>query len=711
MCNINRTQLEEIYKSYDFEIDKTYEDIAVFVYKKGRYFGADIIPLNNKSDTQTHADEIKNKYSEVGYATTLKKVSCIEDAEIELFKSFFSYESSIERLRKKYADFTKKQTQNLLGSQYQYITCPFEIYESSKEESRDFVSLVKEVILNDNKPHLLIIEAAAGYGKTSTVFELLNSLVSDTQINKIPIVTELARNRGATSFKYVLLDEIDTEFQTLNSSLVIKEIKKGRIPVIIDGFDELITKISLETDMSTLEEVEPMLNTISNLLEECAKIILTTRKTAIFNGSEFEKWKEQCKNEFSVTRISIKEPSIKDWLGNQKYDILEKNNVKIDAISNPVILSYLKSITIEEFESQAAQSDNLVLQYFKRMLEREKERQNLLMSFESQLEVFRNVVKLLIELDTATESKEFFKEIIKEQNFKLLENVRTYYSEKPTIDNLVDRLATHALLDRKGRDGNQIGFINDFVFGTFIGEIINSLSDDELKNGYLDNMSPYMIELAVTAFRVQNSKFKSDLWCKLMIYESKFLPYTIFNYDIILKNILTRNYLDLDIKEWSFFYIEFDNYTIKNTVFINCHFKLCSFNAEIFEGVSFINCVFEDCKCINSSGYLDTYYEDVNILNCIEKGCNILIETEVYDEAESGITELQENILNLMWSFSHIKKHLISSVIRKIEGVSPRKISMSLTDLETKKYISLRGNNIEFNVNKMPEIKKILGKG
>ena len=80
---------------------------------------------------------------------------------------------------------------------------------------------------------------------------------------------------------------------------MIKEIKKGRIPVIIDGFDELLTKISLESDISTLEEVEPMLNTISNLLENKAKIILTTRKTAIFNGSEFERWREKCENIFS----------------------------------------------------------------------------------------------------------------------------------------------------------------------------------------------------------------------------------------------------------------------------------------------------------------------------------------------------------------------------------------------------------------------------
>ena len=54
--------------------------------------------------------------------------------------------------------------------------------------------------------------------------------------------TELARNRSANIFKYILLDEINIEYPTLNLELVTKEIKNGRIPLIIDGFDELIIK-------------------------------------------------------------------------------------------------------------------------------------------------------------------------------------------------------------------------------------------------------------------------------------------------------------------------------------------------------------------------------------------------------------------------------------------------------------------------------------
>lgn len=703
---MDRKELENIYKSYGFEVDNSIENIAVFLYKKGRYFGADIIPLNSEEDTLKKAEEIKNTYSELGYAATLRIVNCIEDARVELFKSFFSYDSTIERLKKKYSDFTKKQTQNLLGHTYQYIECPFEIYEE-QDVQNNFLSIIKGAVLEEDKPHLIIIEAAAGYGKTSTAFELLNLLISDEQISKIPIITELSRNRGAKIFRYILLDEIDNEFQTLNSELVIKEIKEGRIPVIIDGFDELLSKINLESDISTLEEVEPMLNTIGGLLEDNAKVILTTRKTAIFNGAEFEKWKIQWKDKFEVTRISIKEPRIWDWLGDDKVNLLDEKNIQISAIANPVILAYLKSLTYQEFETQIIDNENLVNQYFKRMLEREKDRQNLFMTVEDQYEVFKNVVALLIELDISSESKEFFKEIIKDQNLKLLEIVRTYYPERPTIDSLVDSLATHALLDRKGRYLNQIGFINDFIFGIFIGDIINERPLEEMEKAF----SSYMVELGVTAYKVQSSLKRNNLWDHLNVIQHQFTPYTIFNFDIILKRSLVRDYADLDIKELTFHNIEFTEFTIKNTVFTNCVFKNCAFDTEIFEGVSFINCIFE--KCITLDGYLDKYYDGATAINCSEKKCNILIGTDSYIEENDStqIEELQTNILNFLWNFEHIKKHQLSSVIKKIDGLSHRKIAVALNELETQKYITIKGNSLEFNLNKIADIKKILGKG
>ena len=83
------------------------------------------------------------------------------------------------------------------------------------------------------------MEAAAGYGKTCTVYEIINSLLSSEKV-QVPLFVELSKNRNARLFRYVLQDEIDKKFTQLSSAVVIREIKTGRIPLIIDGFDELI---------------------------------------------------------------------------------------------------------------------------------------------------------------------------------------------------------------------------------------------------------------------------------------------------------------------------------------------------------------------------------------------------------------------------------------------------------------------------------------
>lgn len=128
---------------------------------------------------------------------------------------------------------------------------------------------------------LLIIEAAAGFGKTCTAYEILNRYTENNS-DKLPFFTELARNREARVFKHILLNEIDEQLPSgIKQNVVIDQITKGRIPLIIDGFDELISKDSKK------EDVESMISTIVDLLKGEAKIIITSRKTAIFNSEEF----------------------------------------------------------------------------------------------------------------------------------------------------------------------------------------------------------------------------------------------------------------------------------------------------------------------------------------------------------------------------------------------------------------------------------------
>lgn len=701
-------KIEKIYKNYGFEVKKEHEDIITFLYKKGRYFGVDIVSLNDHAKNNEEIEILKEKYSQLGYAVNVKLFNIVNELEIELFKSFFSYDSNRNRLKKKYSDFENKQIKNLLGNKYEYIESQFEIYDGNFNDNKSGLIETVEQIFKRKETQLVIIEAAAGYGKTCAAFEILKKLTDQTEEIISPMFTELSKNRGAKIFRYILLDEIDIEYPTLNSELVIHEIKTGKIPLIIDGFDELLDKVNVSNvEMSNaFEEIETMLDTIGNLLENNAKIILTTRKTAVFSGLEFDKWYQKWNNKFRVTRLSIKEPRIKDWLGLERFSIVKENNIPIQYVANPVILTYLKNIKLEDFYIQIENPELLVTNYFDKMLERERERQNLIITVEKQYEIFKNVARMLLEFDITVESKEFFKEIIKDQNSKLLEYTRLLYTgqNKPTLENLVDTLATHALLDRKGRDESQIGFINDFVLGIFIGEIICESSIDKIERDY----SYYMLDLACTAYKVQNKKNKATLWEKVDNVKHKLQPISVFNYDISLREQLVRDYTDLTIYDFTFFNIEFNNYVINNTVFLNCYFKGCYFNLDSFKGVSFVDCTFDSCK-VSNNVYLDSSKEISEIKSKL-KDCQI-IENYTYHITEEAkvFNELEQNILKLIWEISGNKSHHIIRLLHSFEKSQHKQVYRSLSELETKEFIQIRGNHINFNINKITIIKNELG--
>lgn len=704
----NIEKIISIYKNYGFEVNTEEPGILSFLYKKGRYFGVDLIPLNKTEETEEKLKITQKKFSKLHYAVKTRELKAAYELEDELFKSFFSFASTLKRLKKKYHEFHKKQTKNLLGNEYEYIEGPYELYDG---ENNTNTTLLKKVNLTLSKdtPQLIIIEAAAGYGKTCAAYEILNRMTNNDNELITPLFTELSKNRGAKIFRYILLDEIDLEFPTLNSDLVIHEIKNGRIPLIIDGFDELLDKVNISNmeEADAFEEIETMLNTIGNLLERNSKVILTTRKTAIFSGLEFDRWCHKWDNKFEITRLSLKEPRLKDWLGIERFDKIKEENIPIQYIANPVILSYLKNISTDEFDLQIKNPDLLIKQYFDRMLEREMERQNLIITVEKQYEIFKNVAKMLLEFDVTVESKDFFKEIIQDQNTKLLEYTRSLYSgyEKPTLENLVDTLATHALLDRKGRNESQIGFINDFVLGILIGEIICETPISKIEKDY----SFYMLDLACTAYKVQNVKNKSSLWEKVNQVSHKLQPSSIFNYDITLKEQLTRNYSGLTLYDSTYYNITFKDYSIKETAFLNCYFKNCYFDSSIFKGVSFIDCTFDACGVINEE-FIDSS-RNVSTVKCIMKDCHI-IEHYNYPppEEEHIFNVLELKILDKIFSISTTKSHHIINVIRSFEKNQQKEITRSLESLEKRNFILIRGNHINFNINKISTIKSELGR-
>jgi hypothetical protein len=703
---LDKNALERLYTSYGFEVvESKNENISIFVYKKSRYFGVDIVPLLIGDEIAGVTNQIKDEYSKSGYAVNVKWIKTIDDAEIELFKSFFNFDTSSLRIEKKYKDFTKKQQLGLIGNPYQYVESPFELHNHQDDEKMLFEIIDKR--LSSGRPELIIIEAAAGYGKTCTAFEILSKIVSK-QINQLPIFTELSRNRSANIFRYILLDEIDLEFPSLSSSLVIKEIKNGRIPLIIDGFDELLEKVDSEVIVdNSFEDVESMLDTIGNLLDHKAKIILTTRKTAIFTGLEFEAWLNKWADKFDLTRIALKEPRIKDWIGDERYVIVKEKNVPIQNLANPVLLTFLKHQSIDAFRELTDNPDKLIVEFFDKMLTREMERQDLIMSVDNQIKLFKNVARNLLELDSTVEEKEFFKMIILEDNKKLLEETRNLYpsANKRTIDNLLDTLSTHALLDRKGRDQNQIGFLNDFVFGTFIGEILIECSEELDTKRY----SNYMIEMAITAYRVQNLTRKDQLWNKVQAIVSRFNSESIFLIDMYLKEILVRDYEGMTLTDNSFFNVKFVEHKLSSTVFLNCYFKNCDFDSCVLQGVTFIGCTFSNCT-VKDDLLLDKDNE-ITTIKCVQEKCAILLQRDspLYSKENSPVTELERSILQKLWDISHTKGHHISKLVKSFDRSQTKKVNKSLKSLEEAGFLEIRGIHIYFAINKTADIKKIIG--
>jgi len=701
---INYEQLEKLYTSYGFQVSKESSDVPVFLYEKGRYFGVDIIVLKDEPETIEISEKIKNKYSKAGYAVNLKKVRSNNEAEIELFKSFFAFESSLERLRKKYTEFQKRQTQSLFHK-YEYVESSFEI-QNLPEHTANIFSVIDKRFKSNNS-ELIIIEAAAGYGKTCTAFEVLRN-VTEYPGSQIPMFTELSRNRSANIFKYILLDEINIEYPTLNLELVTKEIKNGRIPLIIDGFDELLIKtdMTLETG-DVFGEVESMLDTIGNLLEHKTKIILTTRRTAIFSGIEFENWMLKWNDRFVTTRITIGEPQIQDWLGENKYQLVRDRAVPIEYLANPVLLNFLKSMSFQDFQPLMESPDQLINHYFEQMLEREKERQHLIMPVKTQLEVFRNVTRMLIEFDVAVEEKEFFRQIILDENKRQLEFVRSLYpaTEKPSLEALVDTLSNHALLDRKGRDQTQVGFINDFVFGIFIGQVISQFATDKLEN----DVSNYMVELAVTAYRVQNSTEKARLWEKLIPLLHKFSQSAIFSFDVYLKGQLQRAFKEISIYDMVLFNVDFTTFEISSSAFITCHFRSCRFSSAKLNNTSFIECHFDACTVVENE-YVDTH-NGVTAIKCVQTGCSILIEESIstYNNKPELVSEFERAVLDRIWKISNTKAHHIATITESFGIENKRKVDSTLKTLQEKNYININGRYIHFEMNHIHIVKEILG--
>lgn len=693
-------ELDELYIRYGYE-PRQNRATKVYLFTKSIYNGADIV----KTGTDGEAEELKKQYADLGYAVKVREFGNINDAEDILFKDFFKAEGVTQNLKRRYETFVGKLMNNLPENErYQYIRSSYEYtnYKLDQDDSKTFsisadddskalVTTITKQINEHTGPLLIILEAAAGYGKTCTAYEILNEFVSVSS-SKLPFFTELSRDRKASIFKHILAFEIEEQFSNrVDSKVVIHQIKKGRIPLIIDGFDELISKdFSFSTNQ--FEQVESMLSTIVDLLTDNAKVIITSRKTAIFNSEEFHNWMIDRNVDYTLSKITISEPSIENWLPKERLEIVQSSNFPVEQIANPVLLTYLRYVNIEELKEMGIEGKSIVDRYFDFLLTREQTRQELLIEPETQLRIFRKLVRFLTEWDIKAESKEFIKDLILDYNKKILEETKRKYTpdKRPRTDQLADILSNHAFLDRKEK--GMIGIVNEFVLGTLIGENLTMGKYLQYSETFYERLSQMFALLAIQAYQVQPKENKEKLWTVFNNYPFPFDPQFYFKIDIDFKNEIVRNYKHALLNDFNLDAYSFTKKSqFESTMFTACTFSNCEFSFTAFQNSSFVNCRFFNCHLLDSGvAYSDKYF---TVFGCT---CDDDFLQNIFDSEELVVDEVnvEREILDLFFKIGSTKpRHRqLSQIKNELSDLDYKTVSRSLHKLEKEGLIQLNGD-------------------
>jgi len=705
---LKEQELDKLYQSYGFKkIASGYPNVAAYSLQTGHFLNADIIPLQ----PITNLEKVRKEYVESGYACTIREYDSIEEADEDLFLGFFAAKSSRCRLNQEYQKYSGKISSKI-NLPYEYIPTPYEVIPTQTVQDvnlfpqhLDLLSHIIQILNSNNGPSLILLEAAAGFGKTCTAYETIKRLI-EGENNKVPIITELSRNRAASIFRYVLLDEIDLNFPTLSSNLVKSQIQKGRIPVIIDGFDELIRKKSEKDEK--FEDAEPMLETISDLLSGQAKVILTTRRSAVFTDDEFYNWVEAQSEKFQLFRFTIHNPTIRDWLPANRLEQLKNANIPLNQLSNPVLLSYLRSLNDDKFMELCKKPDSIVVEYLERLLDREKERQDIKLSIEEQKKVFLGLAEEMAKNDFSAETKDFIQMVILERNEDVLSRCRLLYSsdQRPTLEELAQKLSNHALLDRKGGDDQRIGFINDFILGTLVGEnILNDSSKEWCA-------SEFFFDSAVTAFLPRSNKDKKLLWNGLS-YMAQFVDsQRRFFVDYKLTGTSSR-----DINGDLFELLELeqlklgDGFTIADTNFHDCIFKEVEFHLDYFSNVTFSCCKFFDCKFLvkEKSGIVFPIACEGNFRE-LEKIIQKQIILPVHYEPGDSFERI---VLERFWpkgKAHFIGRKALRTLYLGIGHTHRKEISTAIENLRRKELLLVFSGYAELNNDQIATIREMLGR-
>lgn len=698
--------MRKIFELYGFEYMPEFSggEVDVYVIRQGVFDNAYVVAKQNSEEILTCAEKLK----EIGYSVRTLCSSSEEVVRKELFDGFFQKAKSKKKVLFDYEKHVGKVMQSfpVEARNYNYVSAPFLLNGRDSENS-----LVIEAIdleLKTKGPKLILIEAAAGFGKTSTAFEVCKKIAEDPT-RPVVMLAELSRDRKAKIFRHILLEEIDRSFPSLSSSLVEEEICQGNIVVVLDGFDELLRN---SKDENEFEQSEAMLETIAKLLKGNAKVVLTTRKTAILEGEGFYNWAGSHQLNFDTLRISLLEPEIKNWLNNSRISELAAAGIYLSNISNPVLLSYLSFISDEGFSDVVKNPDALHDRYFNSMLEREQRRQELYMTAEQQNQILTRLAADMVSRNYTKDSRSEITSYLMTRELAVLEETRLKYpaDDRPDIEELAIKLSNHAFLDRKSSD-DRIGFINDFVFGSYIGKSILDFSGSEWIGEEL------FMEFAIEAYASKPDVIKNNLWNKLgwvvqaisdqnrISFESKLLGKVDGYFNNSTLNDMTFEKVDL-----------FKSGLLQSATLCNCIFKESKVHVDNVKDCCFVDCLFYNCEVIGTADqekpsiFLGCQDDEGRVTSALR--AEKLVEN--VDEQENAVWRF---IFEKFWpvgkeSITFAHRPLAIFYGKNDHDITPESVSIAIDQLKREGYL-LNANKkswVGINTARLGEIFNLLGR-
>lgn len=180
-----RLQIKQLYQLYSFELLAEEHEYMVFTRADGYFSNAEILWLKKSG----RIEEIRKEYEKIGYSVKVSLFSSLEETHNGLFRGFFSQRNIASRLLNEYNEYRNKQENRLGGRTYHFIPCRF--IGNKNEIGTDVITHIYNQLFQPG-PQLIIVEAAAGYGKTSISYEVIRKL-GECPNETAPLITELSK--------------------------------------------------------------------------------------------------------------------------------------------------------------------------------------------------------------------------------------------------------------------------------------------------------------------------------------------------------------------------------------------------------------------------------------------------------------------------------------------------------------------------------------